>query len=478
MERAALYIRVSTEEQTEYSPDAQKKQLIEFAKKNNYIIDYNHIFIDEGISGRKAEKRPAFMRMIGTAKIKPKQFDVILVHRFDRFSRNREDSVVYKSLLRKECGIKVISITEQLEDDKFSIILEAMLEAMAEYYSLNLADEVKKGMFEKANRGEHSGTVPLGYKLINKKLEVDFNYCKIIENIFSLFVDKGYSILDISRYLNNNNIRTKNNSLFTTRTLRYLLQNPCYYGAHRYNYRVGTKNIPNSKNDWIIIDNTHEPIISKELWQKAQDKLYTTKLLSPNKKQAQKYWLSGLLRCKHCGGSMSSNIIKGKYVTYFCNNRKNGSCKTPNNISLRKLEKLVIETMENDLKRGIVDAERISDKNGISELEILEIELKNVQRKYKLANKAFLAEIDTLEEYKEKKEGIRKEENIIIDKIKELNQTTTPDFDMLEFQKNIEMLKSNKITQLDKNKIIKEFVSRIVISSQEKYIKLHYYYMG
>ena len=118
----------------------------------------------------KRKKGPAFLRMIATAKSKPRPFDVILVHKFDRFARSREDSVVYKSMLRKDCGIKVISITEQFEDDKFSIILEAMLEAMAEYYSLNLADEVKKGMFEKARRGEHIGKAPYGYDLIDKSL--------------------------------------------------------------------------------------------------------------------------------------------------------------------------------------------------------------------------------------------------------------------------------------------------------------------
>lgn len=151
MQRAALYIRVSTEDQAEYSPTAQRKALLDYAGRNDMVVDQEHIYIDEGFSGRTARKRPAFMRMISDAKSKPKPFDVILVHKFDRFARNREDSVVYKSLLRSKCGIKVISITEQLEDDKFSIILESMLEAMAEYYSINLSEEVKKGYDRKSH---------------------------------------------------------------------------------------------------------------------------------------------------------------------------------------------------------------------------------------------------------------------------------------------------------------------------------------
>ncbi|GKX29437.1 integrase [Vallitalea longa] len=479
MERAALYIRVSTDDQTEYSPDAQKKQLIEYAKKNDYIIDYNYIFSDEGISGRKAEIRPAFMHMISIAKTKPKPFDVILVHRFDRFARNREDSVVYKSLLRKDCDIKVISITEQLEDDKFSIILEAMLEAMAEYYSLNLADEVKKGMFEKANRGEHSGTLPLGYKLTNKILQIDDYYSAIVKEIFELFVKKDYSVLEISRYLNNKNIRTKNNTMFTTRGLKYVIQNPCYYGAHRYNYRQGSQSIANDNKDWIIIENSHEPIISKELWHKAQEKIYLSKLMSSSpKKQARKYWLSGLLRCKHCHGSMTSTIIKNKYVSYYCCNRKNGICKTPNNISLNKLGKMVIETMENDLNNNTINAKRIDDKYNPEDQNVLNLKLKTVQRKYVLANDAYLAEIDTLEEYKKKKSLIRTEEEQTLEELNKINNKIKSSFNRIKFKNNIELLKSSELTQLEKNKIIKTFVDKIVISSRDKYIKIYYYFIG
>ena len=138
MQYAAAYIRVSTDDQVEYSPDAQLRAIKNYCEKNDYYLDPAYIYIDEGYSGRKAKKRPAFMKMIGAAKKKPAPFQAILCHKFDRFARSREDSVVYKSLLRKECGVAVISITETIENDKMSIIMESMLEAMAEYYSINL----------------------------------------------------------------------------------------------------------------------------------------------------------------------------------------------------------------------------------------------------------------------------------------------------------------------------------------------------
>ena len=99
-QEAACYIRVSTEDQTEYSPEAQHRALEHYARQHQLTISPEHVYIDAGISGRRAETRPAFMAMIAAAKKRPPPFSVILVHKFDRFARNREDSIVYKSMLR------------------------------------------------------------------------------------------------------------------------------------------------------------------------------------------------------------------------------------------------------------------------------------------------------------------------------------------------------------------------------------------
>ena len=128
---AACYIRVSTEDQTEYSPDAQLRELREYAAAHGLLLDNRFIYADEGISGRKADKRPAFMEMIRTAKLPEHPFDVVLVHKFDRFARSREDSVVYKSML-KRCGVEVVSIREPLADGSYAGVMEAIYESFAE----------------------------------------------------------------------------------------------------------------------------------------------------------------------------------------------------------------------------------------------------------------------------------------------------------------------------------------------------------
>ena len=118
MKTACAYIRVSTDKQEELSPDAQKRLLIDYAKKNNVSLLADNIYIDNGISGKKADKRPEFMKMIGLAKSKEHPFDIVLVWKFSRFARNQEESIVYKSLLKKN-DVDVVSVSEPLVDGPF-----------------------------------------------------------------------------------------------------------------------------------------------------------------------------------------------------------------------------------------------------------------------------------------------------------------------------------------------------------------------
>ncbi len=210
MVRAALYIRVSTNDQSEYSIDAQKRLLLEYAKKNKYVIEQDLIFIEDGVSGTSAKKRPVFQKMITQAK--KKTFDVILVHKFDRFARSREDSILYKALLQRDCNIKVISITEHIEDGRVGLILESMLEGMAEYYSLNLADEVKKGIREKALLGKSHGKTPFGYGVDSEtqKLVINKEEAEVVKLIFEKVAQNELSYRGIAMHLQELGITNRN----------------------------------------------------------------------------------------------------------------------------------------------------------------------------------------------------------------------------------------------------------------------------
>ena len=162
LKNGALYIRVSTADQTELSPDAQQRLLLDYAKKNGIVIAKEFIF-EESVSGRHADRRPKFQEMIALAKQDSHPIDVILVWKYSRFARNQEESIVYKSLLKKS-NVDVISISEPLIDGPFGTLIERIIEWMDEYYSIRLSGEVLRGMKEKALQHGYQTTPCLGYQ--------------------------------------------------------------------------------------------------------------------------------------------------------------------------------------------------------------------------------------------------------------------------------------------------------------------------
>ena len=420
MQKAACYIRVSTNDQTEFSPDAQLKAIKKYAQNNNILLDDDYIFVDEGISGRKADKRPAFQQMIKIAKSKPKKFDVILVHKFDRFARSREDSVVYKSLLKRECNIKVISITETIEDDKFSVILEAMLEAMAEYYSLNLSDEVKKGMTEKASRGQFQASPPFGYTIENGVLTIIQDEAKIIKFIFEKFANKELNKLQIAKYINSLGYRTHRGNEFEHRTIDYILQNPVYIGYARWN-PSGKLKRGQITDKTIIEKSQHQAIVSEELFKQANDLLQKNKLI--NKKYFKSntshlHWLNGLVRCKLCG----CTLVRNTKDFYQCNGYTKGKCSKSQMVKIGTIEKAILEQIKKDFTSNInINIKFGLNKSNNDESYMVLSELEKIKEKEHRIKEAYINGIDTIEEYKEKKNLLEKQKNMLKTQLEKLN---------------------------------------------------------
>lgn len=140
--------------QEELSPDAQLRCIRVWGDAHGYYVPDEYVFIDNGISGRKAKKRHDFLRMIGLAKTKPASpFEAILLWKFNRFARNQEESIVYKSMLRKKCNVDVISTTQQTTKDIYGDLIERIIEWTDEFYSIQLGEDVFRGMTENALRG-------------------------------------------------------------------------------------------------------------------------------------------------------------------------------------------------------------------------------------------------------------------------------------------------------------------------------------
>lgn len=228
---AAVYIRVSTDEQTELSPESQLETIRAYAEKSGYIIPEEYVFIDAGISGRSAAKRPRFNDMIAAAKQQEHPFDVILLWKFSRFARNQEESIVYKAMLRKS-RVDVVSVSEPIIEGPFGSLIERIIEWMDEYYSIRLSGEVKRSMTVNAQRGVRQTAPPFGYmagpkggpSMVPEPAEAD-----IIRECFSRYAS-GEIVWTLVSDLNARGIVTHRGGAIENRTIMYWLQNPVYIG--------------------------------------------------------------------------------------------------------------------------------------------------------------------------------------------------------------------------------------------------------
>lgn len=184
--RVALYARFSSDNQRSESIDAQVRAMTAYCRQHHYIVVST--YIDEAKSAT-TDRRPDFQRMIEDSK--KGIFDIVLVHKLDRFARNRYDSAVYKRELKKN-GVSVYSVLENLDDSPESIMMESVLEGMAEYYSQNLGREVMKGMKETALQCKHTGgKPPLGYDLDEetKRLVINEEEAQAVRLIYEMYAN-------------------------------------------------------------------------------------------------------------------------------------------------------------------------------------------------------------------------------------------------------------------------------------------------
>lgn len=471
LKRAALYIRVSSEEQTEYSPDSQLKIIKKYAKENNIEILNEYIYQDDGISGRNADKRPAFQKMINDAKnIVPKPFDVVLIYAFSRFARNREDSIVYKSMLRKKLGIDVISVTQELSDKKESVIIEAMYEAMDEYYSLDLAENVKRGRDEKASRGEWNGKPPFGYDYDRKNKTLKINEdSEIIKLIFNDFILEP-NIRKIANKLRAMNIRSKCGKIFDDRTVKYILKNVAYIGK-----------ITNRKDN--ILEGKHQAIIDDDTWNKVQN-IITEREKSNFKYQKKEVknesWLRGLLICSKCGHRLIICSYKNNAPYFQCGYYSKAQCKCSQYINVSKVEDAIMEKIKETFKNklNINISNESNDEMFSSEQNILLNKMNTLIQKEKRIKLAYEDGIDTLEEYKENKKRILNEKEILKQQLDnfDIEKIKKKKIDHI-YKKSAELYKilSDEKTSIDiKFNLAHLLIDKIIFDKKSNKLEIYY----
>ncbi len=402
---AVIYARYSAHGQTEQSIEGQLAMGHQHAAAKGYTVV--HEYIDRAMTGRN-DNREQFQKMLSdTSK---HQFQVIIVWKVDRFGRNREEIAFNKHTCKKN-GVRVEYVAESLPDAPEAVILESVLEGMAEYYSLQLSQNVLRGQMESAKKCKSiGGPVPLGYRVDeDRHYAIDAKTAPVVKMIFDMYAG-GATISQVIKTLNEKGIRTARKQEFTKNSLTKLLKNEKYTGVYTYK-------------DIIRVEDGVPAIVDKQTFEKVQEMLKVNRRAPSHTWTRSEYILTEKLFCGHCGSPMvgesgfSSSSSKRKYSYYSCTKkRREGTChKKP--VRQDWIEAVVIRAIA-DMLRDDELMEFIVDKaweyyqaanQGYDEKKLLEKQLSDVNNSTSnlikaiemgIFNEATKARMDELEEQK------------------------------------------------------------------------------
>lgn len=329
---AVVYARYSSHRQGEQSIEGQLAEAYKYAAAHNYKII--HEYIDRAMTGRN-DNREQFQAMLkDTTK---KQFEIIIVWKIDRFGRNREE-IAFNKYRCKKNGVKVVYVAESIPDTPEGVILESVLEGMAEYYSLQLSQNILREQRASAEKYQSTGgNRPLGYltNLKTKKFVIDPETAPTIRLVFDLYA-KGSTVSEITAELNHRGLRTLRGAEFTKNSLYSILKNEKYIGIYTYK-------------DEIRIEGGVPAIVNEKVFAKVQ------KMLKMNKRAPSRTWnkieylLTDKLFCGKCGSKMIGESGTGKsgkkYNYYACAKRKHKHLCDKKPVSKDRMETMIIDAI-------------------------------------------------------------------------------------------------------------------------------------
>ena len=336
LKKAALYTRVSTEEQAMHgvSLDAQKERLIQYAKDNDLLIV--DIYVDEGISARKRyTKRPEFMRMLND--IKTNKIDVILFIKLDRWFRNIADYYEVQTILDKH-NVQWIATEEDYDTTTANGRLSLNIKlAIAQDESDRTSERIKFVFKNMVKEGRViTGSTPLGYKIVDKHMAIDENTVEIVKTVFNKYIDTR-SMKETSRYI----LDIYGKSI-DTKTIKHILKNRIYLGE-----AYGIKK-------WC------QPIISEDTFEIANQLLEVRSARYDGTRSDRTYLFTGLVFCQCCGRRMTTyscpnknkdGTVKQSFIYYRCPAHTMKICEMSKQINQEKLEKWLVENIRFEAER-------------------------------------------------------------------------------------------------------------------------------
>jgi DNA invertase Pin-like site-specific DNA recombinase len=367
---AVVYARYSSDSQREESIDGQIRECMEFAERNG--IDVVGSYIDRALSA-KTDNRPEFQRMIKDSY--KRLYDMIIVWKLDRFARNRYDSAHYKMLLKKN-GVKVVSAKETIAEGSEGILLESLLEGMAEYYSAELSEKVLRGLKENAFKCKvNGGQCAFGYKIIEQKIYKDETAAPIVEEIFTSYAE-GKNIKPIVDMLNGRGIRTRFDRPMSINIIQYMLSNRKYIGEYKFRD--------------IVVPNGAPAIVTDDLFERVQVRLKKNKKAPARHKAEDDYLLTTKLFCGKCGaymiGESGTSRTKEVHRYYKCTNTKKRHTCNKKPVKKDWIERIAIKIAvkvlyDDNLVEKLTNRIYIMQTTGSSRVPRLQEQLKETETK-------------------------------------------------------------------------------------------------
>lgn len=421
IQKVAIYIRVSTEEQAKegYSISAQKQKLKAYCIAQGW--DVSGVYVDEGISA-KDMNRPQLQQML--KDIKSGLIDCVLVYRLDRLTRSVLD--LYKLLEtfeKHDCKFK--SATEVFETTTaLGRMFITIVAAMAQWERENTGERISMGFHEKVRQGKYALNFrSFGYNLDLKtgQLSINEEEAKTVRKIVDLYLKEGYGANRICQYLNERNILTRDGNHWNDKPLMQLLKNPIYKGTIKYGTEVNEDAMP--------------AIIDKETFEEVQKTIERRRSLHP-KQISSDYIFSGLIKCYECGSPLVGYRVyatlttgeKMRYKNYRCMRKKTGECKSGRSFSEIKLESSFLRFIQDvDYSDVVEEVAAAGEKNFIKQEADLDVntlkkELEKVDQRKKKWQYAWSEDLITDEDFKTRMDEARKKE----EELKTLIQQSAP----------------------------------------------------
>ena len=349
--RAVIYARYSSHSQRDASIEQQVAACRRFAERQD--IEIVEVYEDRATTGTN-DRRSGFQQMIKDAH--RRQWEYVIVYTLDRFARDRYASAVYKRQL-KDCGVKVLSAMEQISDDPTGILMESLLEGLAEYYSSELSRKIRRGMDDNASKCLCNGQIPFGYKRgKDGRFAIDEREAPIVQEIYRRIRD-GAKLSELIHDINERGILNKRGNKWTHSTFNVLLRNERYTGIYIYKDARIPGGMPQII-DPALFDAVQLIMHTKKNPRKNTALAPDERSVLPQRRRQENgiYYLTGKLFCGHCHSPMVGVSGRSKsgplYYYYTCKGKRTERKCQKKNVNRDYIEKFIAsalkQTMLND----------------------------------------------------------------------------------------------------------------------------------